>query len=144
MTIQAELNQQIANWSVLYTKLHRFHWYVKGPLFFTLHAKFEELYNESALVVDQIAERLLAIGGEPIATMKEFLETATIAETAGETKAADMVAAVVTDYTEIKAGLEKLAAIAEEGNDTITNDLAVGLIESIDTHVWMLTAYLGE
>ncbi|WP_394236670.1 Dps family protein [Niallia oryzisoli] len=144
MTIQSELNQQIANWSVLYTKLHRFHWYVKGPLFFTLHAKFEELYNESALVVDQVAERLLAIGGEPIATMKEFLETATIEETAGETKAADMVAALVKDYKEIKAGLEKLAVIAEEGNDTITNDLAVGLIESIDTHVWMLNAYLGE
>ena len=52
MTIQSELNLQIANWSVLYTKLHRFHWYVKGSLFFTLHAKFEELYDEAALVVD--------------------------------------------------------------------------------------------
>ncbi|KAA9017074.1 Dps family protein [Niallia endozanthoxylica] len=144
MTIQSKLNQQIANWSVLYTKLHRFHWYVKGPLFFTLHAKFEELYNESGQVVDQVAERLLAIGGQPIATMKEFLEIATIEETAGEIKASDMVAALVRDYIEIKAGLEQLAASAEEENDTITNDLAVGLIESIDTHVWMLNAYLGE
>ena len=59
MTIQTNLNEQIANWSVHYTKLHRFHWYVKGPAFFTLHAKFEELYNAAALTVDQIAERLL-------------------------------------------------------------------------------------
>jgi starvation-inducible DNA-binding protein len=144
MTIQSELNLQIANWSLLYTKLHRFHWYVKGPLFFTLHAKFEELYDESALVVDQVAERLLALGGEPIATMKEYLETATIQETANEAKASDMVATLVKDYKHINESLKQLADLAESENDTITNDLAVGLIEKIDTHVWMLNAYLGE
>ena len=144
MTIQSELNLQIANWSVLYTKLHRFHWYVKGPLFFTLHAKFEELYNESALVVDQVAERLLAIQGEPIATMKEYLETASIQESNNETKASDMVATLVKDYTQINESLKQLAELAEAENDTITNDLAVGLIEKIDTHLWMLNAYLGE
>ena len=144
MTIQSELNLQIANWSILYTKLHRFHWYVKGPLFFTLHAKFEELYDESALVVDQVAERLLAIQGEPIATMKEYLETATIQESNNETKAADMVATLVKDYTQINESLKQLVEITEAENDTITNDLAVGLIEKIDTHLWMLNAYLGE
>ena len=144
MTIQSELNLQIANWSVLYTKLHRFHWYVKGPLFFTLHAKFEELYDEAALVVDQVAERLLAVQGEPIATMKEYLETASIQESNNETKASDMVATLVKDYTQINESLKQLAEIAETENDTITNDLAVGLIEKIDTHLWMLNAYLGE
>ena len=144
MTIQSELNLQIANWSVLYTKLHRFHWFVKGPLFFTLHAKFEELYDESALVVDQVAERLLAIQGEPIATMKEYLETASIQESINETKASDMVDTLVKDYTQINESLKQLAELAEAENDTITNDLAVGLIEKIDTHLWMLNAYLGE
>jgi starvation-inducible DNA-binding protein len=144
MTIQSELNLQIANWSVLYTKLHRFHWFVKGPLFFTLHAKFEELYDESALVVDQVAERLLAIQGEPIATMKEYLETASIQESINETKASDMVATLVKDYTQINESLKQLAELAEAENDTITNDLSVGLIEKIDTHLWMLNAYLGE
>jgi starvation-inducible DNA-binding protein len=141
MTIQSELNLQIANWSVLYTKLHRFHWFVKGPLFFTLHAKFEELYDESALVVDQVAERLLAIQGEPIATMKEYLETASIQESINETKASDMVATLVKDYTQINESLKQLAELAEAENDTITNDLAVGLIQKIDTHLWMLNAY---
>lgn len=144
MKLQTELNVQISNWNILYTKLHRFHWYVKGPLFFTLHEKFEELYNEAGLVVDQLAERLLAIGGEPVATMKEYLETATLTETNNETKANEMVAALVTDYKTIKEQLVQLAQLAEENNDVITNDLAVGLIEKIDTHVWMLTAYLGE
>ncbi|WP_374721146.1 Dps family protein [Peribacillus tepidiphilus] len=144
MELQKALNLQIANWNVLYTKLHRFHWYVKGPLFFTLHEKFEELYNEAATVVDQLAERLLAIGGEPIATMKEYLDVATIEETKGEKKANEMVATLVEDYKKIKEDLIQLANLAEENQDVITNDLAVGLIEKIDTHVWMLTAYLGE
>ena len=144
MELQTALNVQISNWNVLYTKLHRFHWYVKGPLFFTLHEKFEELYNEAGLVVDQLAERLLAIGGEPVATMKEYLETATLAETNNETKASEMVAALVSDYKSVKEQLIQLAEIAENQNDVITNDLAVGLIEKIDTHVWMLSAYLGE
>ena len=47
MTVEQMINLQIANWNVLYTKLHRFHWYVKGPHFFTLHVKFEELYEEA-------------------------------------------------------------------------------------------------
>ncbi len=141
-TIQSELNLQIANWSVLYTKLHRFHWYVKGPAFFTLHAKFEELYDEAALVVDEAAERLLAIGGQPVATLKEYLETATIEESAHETKAAEMVATLVKDYNAIKESLNKLAKVADAEDDTITNDFAIGLIEKIDTHVWMLSAFL--
>lgn len=144
MTIHANLNEQIANWSVLYTKLHRFHWYVKGPVFFTLHLKFEELYNAAGLTVDQLAERLLAIGGQPIATMKEYLETATIQETANETKSTEMVSALVQDYAKVKEGLVQLAELAESENDTITHDLAVGLIEQIDTNLWMLNAYLGE
>lgn len=144
MTIHETLNVQIANWSVIYTKLHRFHWYVKGPAFFTLHAKFEELYNAAALTVDQIAERLLAIGGQPIATMKEYLETATIQETANEAKSTDMVGTLINDYSKIKEGLVQLAELSESENDTITNDLAVGLIEKIDTDLWMLNAYLGE
>lgn len=144
MAIHETLNVQIANWSVLYTKLHRFHWYVKGPAFFTLHAKFEELYNAAGLTVDQIAERLLAIGGQPIATMKEYLEIATIQETANEAKSTDMVGTLVQDYSKIKEGLLQLAELAESQNDTITNDLAVGLIEQIDTDLWMLNAYLGE
>ncbi|WP_019156445.1 Dps family protein [Robertmurraya massiliosenegalensis] len=144
MNLQTALNVQISNWSILYTKLHRYHWYVKGPLFFTLHEKFEELYNEAALTVDEVAERLLAIGGQPVATMKEYLETATLSESGNETKASEMVASLVNDYKAIKEQLVELADLADEKNDVNTNDLAVGLIEKIDTHIWMLNAYLGE
>lgn len=144
MTIQAKINLQIANWSVLYTKLHRFHWYVKGPAFFTLHEKFEELYNAAAQTVDELAERLLSIGGQPIATMKEYLETASISESGNETKSTEMVETLVKDYSQIKEELVQLAELADSQNDTATNDLALSLIEKIETDLWMLNAYLGE
>lgn len=138
------LNVQIANWSVLYTKLHRYHWFVKGPLFFTLHEKFEELYNEAAEVVDEAAERLLAIGGSPGASLKEFLSITTLEESNGEKKAEDMVAALASDYKHIKEQLISLAQLAEEQEDQVTADFAIGLMGKLDTHIWMLQAYLGE
>jgi len=77
------LNVQLANWSVLYVKLHHFHWYVTGPHFSVLHAKFEELYDLAAESLDDLAERILTIGGKPASTMKEYLSLATIREAEG-------------------------------------------------------------
>ena len=65
------LNKQVATLGVLYIRLHQFHWYVKGPHFYTLHEKFEELYDETTANLDEVAERLLAIGGEPYSTLSE-------------------------------------------------------------------------
>lgn len=142
--LHESLNVQIANWSVLYTKLHRYHWFVKGPLFFTLHEKFEELYNEAAEVVDEAAERLLAIGGSPGASLKEFLSITTLEESNGEKKAEEMVTDLALDYKHIKEQLITLAQLAEEQEDQVTADFAIGLTEKLDTHIWMLQAYLGE
>ncbi|CAM4224410.1 Dps family protein [Lederbergia lenta] len=142
--LHTALNVQIANWSVLYTKLHRYHWFVKGPQFFTLHEKFEELYNEAASAVDEVAERLLASGGTPVATMKEYLTIATLDETKEESNANEMVSNLVDDYKHLKEELKVLAELADQHGDDVINDLAVGLLVKLDTHIWMLSAYLGE
>lgn len=143
MTLTNSLNKQIANWSVLYTKLHRFHWFVKGPAFFTLHEKFEELYNEAAANVDTIAERALAVGSRPIATMSLFLEHASIKDNGSEENAEEMVAALISDYSTISTELKELAELAEEENDPVTEDLAIGLIEDLEKKIWMLKAFLA-
>ena len=132
-TIQSELNLQISNWSVLYTKLHRFHWYVKGPAFFTLHAKFEELYDEAALVVDEAAERLLAIGGQPVATLKEYLETATIEESVHETKAAEMVATLANGG--VNPVTKKKVVSPDAAMHTMSVMATAGLYD--DTGIWL-------
>ena len=142
--LHAALNVQIANWSVLYTKLHNYHWFVKGPFFFTLHEKFEEFYNEAAGVVDEAAEKLLAIGGTPVSTMKENLELATIEEASGTINANEMVSNLVADYKKLQAELKELAELADDKDNDSINDFAVGLVAQLDLRIWMLTSYLGE
>lgn len=141
--IQA-VNKQVANWTVLYTKLHNHHWYVKGPHFFTLHVKFEELYNEGATYLDDLAERLLAIGGKPVATLKEALELSSIGEVKESLDANGMVQSIVDDFTilidELREGIE----IASSTNDEPTTDLFIGIQANLEKHNWMLKAFLGQ
>lgn len=137
------LNKQIANWNVLYVKLHNYHWFVKGEQFFTLHEKFEELYNEAATYIDELAERLLALGGKPLATMKEYLENASIKEAAGNEDANEMVRAIANDFAvlieELKEGME----LAQEAGDEGTSDMLLGIRQSLEKHNWMLRSFLG-
>lgn len=138
------VNKQIANWTVLYIKLHNYHWYVTGPEFFTLHAKFEELYNEAALHIDELAERLLSMGDKPVATMSAALELASVKEASGRESATDMVASIVDDYAtmieELKQGME----LAGEVNDDTTSDLLLSIHSGLEKHVWMLNSFLGR
>lgn len=138
------LNKQIANWSVLFMKLHNYHWYVKGDQFFTLHAKFEEFYNEAALHVDEVAERLLSIGGEPVATMSDCLEMASIKEASGMESASEMVKTIIDDFTIMLGELKEGMSLADEANDEITGDMLLAIHASLEKHAWMLKAYLGK
>lgn len=144
LALEKQLNLQIANWTVLYTKLHNFHWYVKGPNFFTLHEKFEELYNEAAANIDELAERLLAIGGRPVATLRDSLSVASLSEAAGGEAPEAMVAAIVADFTTLQGELKQGMEAAEEAQDEATSDLLLGILSSLEKHNWMLNAYLGK
>lgn len=141
--IQDVLNKQVANWTVLYVKLHNYHWYVKGSQFFTLHAKFEELYNEAATHIDELAERLLSIGGKPVATMKGSMELAQVKEASGNETAEQMVAEIASDFTamiqDLKAGME----LAQSEGDEATSDMLLGIHSALEKHVWMLQSFLG-
>ncbi|MET1013111.1 MAG: DNA starvation/stationary phase protection protein [Paenisporosarcina sp.] len=142
--LNKELNKQVATWSVMYTKLHNFHWYVKGPQFFTLHAKFEELYNEATLHMDEIAERLLTLGGQPVATLKEHLELSEVKEATGKETTEQMVDSVVKDFDKIMKSLKKGMDEAAKDEDDMTEDLLNAVYQSIEKHQWMLNAFLGD
>jgi len=138
------LNIQIANWSVLYTKLHNFHWYVKGENFYTLHAKFEELYTQVTVYMDDVAERLLAIGGRPVATIKEQLELSTLLEATGSESANQMVTSVVEDFATLSGEMSEAITLAEQLADHPTADLLTGIRGEVEKAAWMLNAYLGR
>ncbi|MGG3283083.1 Dps family protein [Paenibacillus solani] len=142
--LQQILNTQVANWSLLGVKLHHYHWFVTGPQFYVLHEKFEEFYNTAADYVDELAERLLAIGGKPAASMAQYLKTATIQEASDEKTAEQMVKQLVADFEqlagEMKSGIE---AAAQEGDDA-TADMLTGMVSDVQKNAWMLNAFLGK
>lgn len=138
------LNKQVANWTVAFTKLHNFHWYVKGPNFFSLHTKFEELYDEASQYVDDLAERILAVGGNPVATLKESLEISIIEEAGKGYKAEEMVEELSKDFTNVAKQLDEAIAVASNADDDVTEDMFIGMQTNIEKHNWMLKSYLGE
>ncbi|RIM76706.1 DNA starvation/stationary phase protection protein, partial [Staphylococcus xylosus] len=138
------LNQQVANWTVAFTKLHNFHWYVKGPNFFSLHTKFEELYDEASQYIDDLAERILAAGGNPVATLKESLELSIIEEAGKGYKAEEMVEELAKDFDNISKQLEQAIEVASNAEDDVTEDMFIGMQTNIDKHNWMLKSYLGR
>jgi starvation-inducible DNA-binding protein len=137
------LNKQIANWSLLYVKFHNFHWYVKGNQFFTLHVKFEELYNEAGLHVDELAERLLAIGGTPVATMKAYLQESSLKEAGGSESATQMVETIIEDFSIMVAELKEGMSISQEAGDETTSDMLLAIHTVLEKHRWMLQSFLG-
>jgi len=143
-TIQEHLNRQIANWSILYIKLHNYHWYVTGTQFFTLHAKFQEFYEEAALHVDEIAERLLALRGKPMARMSDYLSNANIKEASGEESAEQMVDQLISDFTTVIGELKEGMEAADAAGDETTADMLLAIHTSLEKHVWMLSAFNGR
>ncbi|MFA4134374.1 MULTISPECIES: Dps family protein [unclassified Brevibacillus] len=141
-TLYSVLNKQVANWTVLYTKLHNFHWNVKGPHFFTLHVKFEELYNEAAANLDTLAERVLSIGGKPVATLAACLNTASITEAEGNETAEQMVETIARDFSILVDELKLAMETADQADDEGTADMLLGIRSSLEKHIWMLKSFL--
>jgi starvation-inducible DNA-binding protein len=142
-SLEQILNRQVANLNVLYVKIHNFHWYVKGEQFFSLHVKFEDLYNEVTLQMDEVAERLLSIKGSPAATMKEYLELATIQEATGKEDTRGMVQSLIEDFATISEELTEGIELAEEIKDQPTSDMFIKIRGDLEKHQWMLRSFLS-
>jgi starvation-inducible DNA-binding protein len=137
MALKDFLNARIADFAVLYIKLHRFHWYVEGCAFYPLHAKFEELYDEATGLYDGFAERLLAIGGKPAAGMKQYLALTQISEEGNEVKPKEIFETLIKDYGLMVDALKKGIGIAQAEDDESTADMFIGTITTLEKHLWM-------
>lgn len=142
-SVEEVLNRQVANLNVLYVKIHNYHWYVKGSNFFTLHVKFEELYNEVTLKMDEIAERLLTLKGSPAATLKEYLEISSIQEASGNEDAKTMVQNLIEDFATVCEEFQEGIELADNSDDQPTSDMLTGFKADLEKHMWMLRSFLG-
>ena len=140
--LESKLNLYLANQMIDYVKKHNLHWNLKGPQFFTLHAKLEELYDEANDILDEVAERILALGGNPVSNMKEALEMATIKELGDGPKSADeTIRALISDTDYWIKDSKEIADLADKEGDSVTNDMFNGYTKAYQKLAWMLKAY---
>jgi len=138
------LGRVLADSYGLYLKTHNFHWNVTGPMFETLHLMFEAQYNELALAVDAVAERIRALGFPAPATYSEFARLSSVAETVGVPKAEDMVRLLVEGQEAVVRTARSLLPLAERAFDVATADLLTQRIQLHEKTAWMLRSLLQK
>ncbi|QST02433.1 DNA starvation/stationary phase protection protein (plasmid) [Pontibacillus sp. ALD_SL1] len=139
------LNVQIANFSVLHEKVHHYHWYVKGGPFFSIHSEFRNDYQTVTQYVDDLAERLIIVGGKPSSSLKEYLRDTTLVENQGEaTTAQKMAKGLVADFKQLQGELKEGIEQFGEAGDPVTEDILIGMLTYIEERIWHWEAFLGH
>ena len=136
------LSRLLADSYLLYLKTHNFHWNVTGPMFTTLHTLFETEYTELALAVDEIAERIRALGAVAPGTFAAYGKLASIQEAEGVPKATDMIRELVADQAKLVAAAKAVVEAAEAAGDDATADLGIRRIQIHEKNSWMLGSHL--
>ena len=138
------LSRLLADTYTLYLKTHNFHWNVKGPMFQTLHLMFETQYNELALAVDLIAERIRALGCPAPGTYAEFVKLSSIKETAGVPKAEEMIELLVEGQEAVVRTARSIFPVVDKANDEPTADLLTQRMQVHEKAAWMLRSLLEK
>jgi starvation-inducible DNA-binding protein len=142
--IAAGLSRVLADTYTLYLKTHNFHWNVTGPMFQTLHLMFEQQYNELALAVDAIAERIRALGFPAPGTYREYAKLTQIEEPEGVPGAKDMIAQLVIGQETVARTAREVFPLADAANDEPTADLLTQRLQVHEKTAWMLRSLLAE
>jgi len=140
--VVAALAALLADSYTLYVKTHSYHWNVTGPMFTTLHTLFETEYTELALAVDEIAERIRALGAPAPGSYSQFQDLATVKEDTGVPKATDMIRNLVADHETVAAAARNVVEAGGAAGDDASVDLGVRRIEVHEKAVWMLRSHL--
>ncbi|MDN0075740.1 Dps family protein [Crenobacter sp. SG2303] len=138
------LSRLLADSYTLYLKTHNFHWNVTGPMFRTLHLMFEEQYNELALAVDAIAERIRALGFPAPATYSEFARLSSIPETAGVPKAEEMIKLLVDGHEAVCRTARSIFPVVDKASDEPSADLLTQRLQIHEKTAWMLRSLLEK
>jgi starvation-inducible DNA-binding protein len=136
------LSRLLADEYTLYLKTHNFHWNVTGPMFNTLHLMFETHYNESALAVDTVAERIRALGFPAPGTYSAYAKLSSIEETEGVPDAQEMIRLLVKGHEACAKTARSLFPYADDASDEPTADLLTQRMQVHEKTAWMLRSLL--
>jgi starvation-inducible DNA-binding protein len=140
-TTTLELNDLLSNYQLFYMNLRGFHWNIKGKKFFELHLKFEELYNDALIKVDEIAERVLTLSVTPLHSFKKYLEASDIKPAENITDGEVAIDSVLEALKTLLSKERTILSIASDANDEGTVALMSDYIVQQEKLVWMLSAY---
>ena len=136
------LGRVLADTYTLYLQTHNFHWNVTGPMFNTLHLMFEQQYDELALAVDQIAERIRALGFPAPGSYQDYAKLTRIREVNGVPSAEEMIGTLVTGQETVVRTAREVFPLADDANDEPTADLLTQRMQSHEKTAWMLRSLL--
>lgn len=136
-----QLNQIISEFSVLYQKTRHFHWHVQGSEFFTLHVKFEEIYDAINETIDKLAERVVGLNGQSITSLSQALQLASLVEETDKYPSGEkMVQELISDLEKISKLLTEVAGSIDDSKDRHTVNLLDEALDMVESHIWMLKA----
>lgn len=138
-----KLNVLLADYSMFYQNVRGYHWNVRGSQFFELHVKFEELYNDLFMKIDEVAERILTLGYEPNHSFSEYKKVASIPEAKDMKDGKGCVVQILAAFKVLIKQQRTLMELSDEAEDEGTNALMSDYIREQEKLVWMYTAYLG-
>ncbi len=141
--LNEKLNDLLANYQMFYQNLRGFHWNIKGKEFFELHLKFEELYNDAVIKIDEIAERILTLEGAPLHTFSDYIQTSEIKDAKNKSNGIESVEITVDNFSTLVSKERAILALAGEADDEGTVSLMSDYISQTEKTLWMLNAYLN-
>lgn len=143
LAIANGLSRLLADTYTLYLKTHNFHWNVTGPMFNTLHTMFEEQYTALALAVDEIAERIRALGAAAPGSYSQFRDCTCIQEETGVPSAEEMIAQLVKDQEAVVRTARSIFPLADKVGDEPTADLLTQRMQTHEKTAWMLRSMIS-
>lgn len=137
-----KLNVLLANYQMYYQNVRALHWNIKGKRFFDLHVKFEEFYNDAQLKVDEVAERVLTLGGTPLHTYSDYLAHNNLPIAKDVSKDEDAIQLIINSLSELLKIERIILNDSGDINDEGTNGMMSGFIAEQEKTIWMLNAFL--
>jgi len=137
-----KLNGLLADYQLFYQNLRGLHWNIKGKEFFELHVKFEEYYDDAVVKIDEIAERVLTLGGEPLHTFSDYMANSSIKEEKGISDGTKGVQIIVDNFSVLIVKEREILSLAGEAEDEGTVSLMSDYISETEKTLWMLDSYL--
>lgn len=139
-----KLNELLANYSLFYQNTRGYHWNIKGEKFFELHVKFEELYNDLLLKVDEVAERILTLGYTPDHNYSDYKKVSKIAESGRVSDGVKAVEEILSSFQTLIILQRELLNRSADAGDEGTNALMSDYIRMQEKLVWMYSSFLNK